>query len=114
MNMFEPTLNAIDAMLKEFGVKYVFVESGDLAIKEKCEEQGLDVNDYPGCLYWCELSWGAGEDDKYDFAYNAFGKTLGEAMDSCLEGFRAAVIFQKEEQVAAAKEFGVYEKLLRS
>lgn len=111
--LFEPTLNALDAMLKEFGVKYIFTESGEHAIKEKCEEHGLDVNDYQGCLYWCELSWGHG-DDKYDFAYNAFGKTLGEAMDSCLCTFWADVITGKEEQVAAAKEFGVYEKLLRS
>lgn len=108
----DTTLDTLDAILSEFGIKYVFVESGDLAIADKRDEAGLDSDYCPKAKYWCELSWGAGEDDKYDFAYNDFGETLGEAIGFCLNAFQSDVRDGKKQQVDAAKDAGIYDKLI--
>ncbi len=61
----------LDTMLEKYGIKYIFVESGETSIRSKCQEIGIDYQ--PKFKYWVELSWGSGHEDKYDFAYNDFG-----------------------------------------
>jgi hypothetical protein len=90
------TLSNLDTIIKEYGIKYVFVESGRFSIEQKCNELDISPNDYPTAMFWCELSWGSGGDDGYDFAYNSFGDTLGEAIENCLNDFQ-------DDQVNAAK-----------
>jgi hypothetical protein len=99
-------------MIKEYGIKYVFVESGRLSVELKCKNIGLNLNDYPTANFWYELSWGAGGDDKYDFAHYSFGDTLGEAIKNCLNYFQSAVRNQQPNHVSAAKDAGIYQKLM--
>jgi hypothetical protein len=74
------TLKNLDIIIKQYGIKYVFVESGRLSVEQKCNELNINPNDYPTAMFWCELSWD-------DFAYNSFGNTLGEAIQNCLNNF---------------------------
>lgn len=105
------TFNDLDIIIKQYGIKYVFVESGRLSIEKKCEELGLNPDDYPNANFWCELSWGSCG-DKYDFAYSYIGNTLGDAIGQCLDHFKMDVLDQMEDQVNAAKDAGVYQKLI--
>lgn len=92
-----------------YGIKYFFVESGEYAIENKCEEIGIEYN--PAYKYWCELSWGSGW-DKYDFAYNDFGETLSQAISNCLNSFEMDVKSGRKDRVNAAIDAGIYEKLI--
>jgi hypothetical protein len=96
VKIMNKTLSNLDTIIKEYGIKYVFVESGRFSIEQKCNELDISPNDYPTAMFWCELSWGSGGDDGYDFAYNSFGDTLGEAIENCLNDFQ-------DDQVNAAK-----------
>ncbi len=93
-------LDQVDSWLDRCGVKYVFIESGDASILNKCEEIGINYS--PEYKFWCELSWGSGvhEEDEFDFAFNGFGKSLGEAMLDCMNAF----VESQSEQVLRAKE----------
>lgn len=93
----------LDSFLERCGVKYIFIESGFAATKNKCDEAGIDTSNAK--MYWCELSWGSGvnEEDEFDFAFNDFGDTLGQAIQACLDAF----IENKGEEVLRAKnKFG--------
>lgn len=115
INKVSITLDNLDTILANYGIKYIFVESGSLAIKDKCEEIGIDPSECTNANYWCELSWGSDDEDKYDFAYNEFGKTLGEAIVQCLIAFNEHVRQGGEnnkQQVGAAKDVGIYEYIM--
>ncbi|MCK9567524.1 hypothetical protein M0R72_01080 [Candidatus Pacearchaeota archaeon] len=105
-------MKSLDTIVKEYGIKYVFVESGRSSVEQKCIELAINPNDYPDAKFWCELSWGSGDGDKYDFAYNSIGDTLGEAIQNCLDDFQSAVRCQYPDQVNAAKDAGIYSKLI--
>ncbi len=106
------TLKNLDIIIKQYGIKYVFVESGRLSIEQKCNELDINPNDYPTAMFWCELSWGSGGDDGYDFAYNSFGDTLGEAIENCLNDFKSAVLaggLDNDDQVNAARDLRIFQ-----
>lgn len=80
----------IDQIMKELGVKYIFVESGEAAIRTKCEEQDIPFetvfNENDKTFFWVELSWGSC-DDEFDFAFNNFGTSFDQAFKRCTEAF---------------------------
>lgn len=102
-------LNVLDTIINSYGIKYFFVESGEYAIKSKCEEIEIEYNLVN--KYWCELSWGS-DGDKYDFAYNDFGETLSQAISNCLNSFEMDVKSGRKDRVNAAIDAGIYEKLI--
>lgn len=91
-------LDQLDSFLERCGVKYIFIESGMASTEAKCEEIGIDKSNAK--KYWCELSWGSGEKDEFDFAFADFGDTLGQAVLACLNAF----IESKSAEVLRAKE----------
>lgn len=100
---------SIDATIKKYGIKFMFVESGPSSIRTKCEEIGYlshEINS--NWNYWVELSWGIGEDGEgFDFAYCEFGKTFGEAFGACISAFKDAVASGQTEQCRAALKFNL-------
>lgn len=97
-----------DQVMDSFGVQLVFIESGKYHIRDKIEEIYGDENPYDGLpKFWCELSWGSGTQSEFDAAVNAFGNTLDEAIQNCLDYFLELV--QKEAQPYAqiAKRFNI-------
>lgn len=81
-------VRGLDSLLDKYGIKYIFVETGDYAIKDKIDEVGMPVDKInPNWKFWIELSWGS-VDDEFDFAYNSFGTTFSEAFMGCIELFR--------------------------
>lgn len=110
MTWRDTTLGNLDSLIKEYGVKYIFVVSGKEGIEEKLKEEGPE--EYTDACFWVELSWG-GPGDYYDFAYNNFGSTLGEAIGNCLDMFQEDVWNKMHPQIEAADEFGVYERLVK-
>lgn len=108
----------VDEVLKTFGVKYVFIESGHHSIIERIEAVGFESDEEASLLanppkFWCELSWGSADEDRFDAATNAFGETLGEAMKGCLDLFVSLVREGNETYVEIAQHFGIHEKILR-
>lgn len=101
--------------LKEFGVKYISIEIGEDKVLAFGEDNDIDVSYCPGAKYVCELSWGSGEEDKYDFAYVQIGVTLQEAISECLKSFSMDVISGIDlEKVNAAKDAGIYQTIISS
>lgn len=101
---------SIDVTIKKYGIKYMFVESGEHSIRRKCEEIGLTDSEIdPDWHYWCELSWGSGcnEEDQFDFAFNEFGKTFGQAFGACINAFRSAVERKEFEPCCAALKYNI-------
>jgi hypothetical protein len=101
----ENTFSNLDKIIKDYGIKYIFIESGDAAIRSKLKEigdktlTGLILKNKEN--YWCELSWGSGDDDDmFDFAVNAFGTSLGQAIQFCLNDFHS---FFNEKHPCAVK-----------
>lgn len=105
----ERCLLSLDDLIKRYGIKYIFVESGMASTISKCEEHGLDVGEAK--FFWCELSWGSG-DDEFDFAYSCFADTLGEAIGECINMFQTDVRDGESEMVRAAKLYGIYEEIV--
>ena len=105
----ERCLLSLDHLIAHYGIKYIFVESGMASTEAKCEEHGLDKSEAK--LFWCEVSWGSG-DDEFDFAYNCFADTLGEAIGECINMFQTDVRDGESEKVRAAKLHGIYEELV--
>ena len=100
------TLSDLDILIKKYGVKYVYILGDRQSVEEKLEDAGDDPNDYPTATFWCELSWGHG-DDKYEFAHNNVGDTLGEAIQNCLNAFTKYVREGVEDRVDAALDAGI-------
>lgn len=107
--------NDLDVVLQIYGVKYVFVESGKLSIAAKISEIYGDSIPNPidaNAKYWCEISWGSGEEDMFDLAVNSFGNTLGEAIRGCLTFFQLLVKEGDEGYVAIAKHFNIHQLIM--
>lgn len=101
----------LDQIMETYGVKYVFIESGELHIKDRCEECDMPYD--PAYKFWCELSWGSAvEDDEFDFAYGNFGTTVTEAMNNCLMMFCKEVKSDEfSDQAVIARRKGIYEEI---
>lgn len=107
----------IDQTLDSFGVKYIFIESGPAAIKSKWEEFSIDASEAGRYLerYWVELSWGSGDKDQFDFAFNSFGNSVGEAVHNCLNMFKDQIKNGASDcgyYVKAAKHHGIYKSIM--
>jgi hypothetical protein len=97
---------SIDATIKKYGIKHMFVESGKAAIFLKSEEISLLNHEIQkDWYYWCELSWTDGEE--FDFAFNAFGKTFGSAFSSCIKSFQDAVASGQTQPCQVALKYNL-------
>lgn len=113
------TKSNLDELLQRYGVKYIFLESGEAAVELKIQEVGMSPIDEANLRAthprnWCELSWGSGHyNDSFEAAVNDFGKTPGEAIENCLKVFQKMVRDGEERYVEIAAHFRIYSEIVR-